>query len=146
MRDCNDTITLYNARYDWENDCDIYERTLINGVHWYNEIISAVESSGLKAANKCTLRIPTDADFGGAHYVEAGNYNPCIVGEAIAGKAVISGTSFTLRAGDIIVHGNVSDVHPRPKDLHDNYECITILGITDMSQKKNAPHWKVVGA
>ena len=68
MQLCNDTITLYNRRFDPEEDCDVYGRTVIRGVHWFNSEATTVDSTGLKAANKVTIRIPTDADFGGKVY------------------------------------------------------------------------------
>lgn len=131
---CNETITLYNARYDAENDYDVYEKTVISGVHWFSETVSAVESSGLKAANKVTIRIPITADFAGKSYVDRISYgnNP--------------DTTFTLAPGDIIVRGSASENHPLPKDLKMSHaEFITILGVTDMTSAPNAPHWKVVG-
>ncbi len=132
---CDETITLYNARYDAENDLDVYERTQINGVHWYCETVSTVETSGLRAANRVTVRIPEEADFGGKGHVDRVAYtesNP--------------ETTFTLKAGDIIVRGVATEVHPLPKDLQHKYaECITVLGVTDMTVAPNAPHWKVVG-
>ena len=69
MQLCNDTITLYNRRFDPDEDCDVYERTVIRGVHWFNSEATTVDSTGLKAANKVTIRIPTDADFGGKAYL-----------------------------------------------------------------------------
>ena len=62
MQLCNDTITLYNRRFDPEEDCDVYGRTVIRGVHWFNSDETTVDSTGLKAANKVTIRIPTDAE------------------------------------------------------------------------------------
>lgn len=136
MKLCNDIITLYNAQFDPEEDLDIYQRTVIRGVHWYSEVSTNVDSSGLKAANKYTLRIPVDADFGDKVYIDPINY---------AGSD--AETFFTLRAGDIIIRGETLDEHPLPKDLKKDYpECITVLGVTDMTSAPNAPHWKVVGA
>ena len=74
MQLCNDTITLYNRRFDPEEDCDVYGRTVIRGVHWFNSDATTVDSTGLKAANKVTIRIPTDADFGGKVYLPPKQY------------------------------------------------------------------------
>lgn len=74
MQLCNDTITLYNRRFDPDEDCDVYERTVIRGVHWFNSEATTVDSTGLKAANKVTIRIPTDADFGGKVYLPPKQY------------------------------------------------------------------------
>lgn len=76
MQLCNDTITLYNRRFDPDEDCDVYERTVIRGVHWFNSEATTVDSTGLKAANKVTIRIPTDADFGGKVYLPLSSTPP----------------------------------------------------------------------
>jgi len=135
MRWCDESITLYNARYNAADDRDDYIRTVINGVHWFCEVVSAVDASGLKAANKYRIRIPIEADTGGKKYVD-----PISFMEDATGK-------FTLKAGDIIVRGVAAETNPRPKELQEKYaDCITILGITDSTRAPNAPHWKVVGA
>ena len=43
MQLCNDTITLYNRRFDPEEDCDVYGRTVIRGVHWFNSDATTVD-------------------------------------------------------------------------------------------------------
>ena len=138
MRLCNDTITVFNARYDKDNDRDVYCATVITGVSWYDEIASTVDSSGLKAADKYTIRIPVDADFGGKTYVDPVTY---------AGATGDPATMFTLKSGDIIVKGAVSaGVDPRPSELQKAYaEVATVLGVTDNRRAPKAPHWKVVG-
>ena len=136
MRLCKDTITVFNARYDKDNDRDVYHATVITGVSWYDEIASNVDSSGLKAADKYTIRIPVDADFSGKTYVDPVTY-------ASADPATV----FTLKSGDIIVKGSVSaGADPRPSELQKAYaEVATVLGVTDNRRAPNAPHWKVVG-
>ncbi len=136
MRLCNDSITVFNARYDPALDRDVYVVTVIAGVSWYDEIASTVDQSGLRAADRYTIRIPVDADFGGKAYVDP-------VGYTSADPSV----TFTLRNGDIIVRGAVSaGVDPRPADLQKAYtETATILGVTDNRRAPHAPHWKVVG-
>ena len=140
MRLCKDTITVFNARYDKDNDRDVYHATVITGVSWYDEIASNVDSSGLKAADKYTIRIPVDADFSGKTYVDPVTY---------AGVSGDPATMFTLKSGDIIVKGSVTvnaGVDPRPSELQKAYaEVATVLGVTDNRRAPNAPHWKVVG-
>ena len=137
MKLCNETITVFNARYDSSNDRDEYNATVIVGVSWYNEIASTVDSSGLKAADRYVIRIPEDADFSGKTYVDPVVYaqsgNPAQV--------------FTLKNGDIIVRGAISvGTDVRPADLQKQYtEYVTVLGVTDNRHRQNAPHWKVVG-
>lgn len=136
MNLCNDTITVFNARLNPDTDSDEYIATVISGVSWFCENVSSVDSSGLKAANKFTIRIPVTADFGGKTYKAPLDY---------ANAADVSGL-FTLRNGDIVVRGAVTAQGLRPAVLHKNYEAFTILGVTDNRRAPNAPHWKVVGA
>lgn len=135
MRLCNETITVFNAKLDTTLDKDVYNGSVIEGVSWFCEIVSAVDE-GLKAANKFTIRIPEDADFGEKSYVSPQEY---------AAANNVSGL-FTLANGDIIVKGAVTESGLKPKDLHERYEAFTILGVTDNRRAPKAPHWKVVGS
>lgn len=133
MHQCVETITVFNAWYDPETGFDVYVPTVIRGVSWYCDIASTVDSSGLKAANKFTIRIPVDADFGGKGYTAPVAY---------ASPA----SQFTLKQGDIIVHGEETEMLA-PAQLKEKYgEIVTILGVTDNSRRPKAPHWKVVGS
>ncbi len=135
MKECNETITVFNTRLDGEKGYDAYIPTIIRGVSWFCEIASNVDSSGLKAANKFIIRIPVDADFSDKAYVPPAAY---------AGGD--PNTVFTLKQGDVIVHGE--ETEPLlPAQLQEKYgEIVTILGVTDSSRRPNAKHWKVVGA
>lgn len=135
MRLCNETVTVFNKRLAEAAGYDVYVPTVITGVSWFCEIASTVDSSGLKAANKFTIRIPADADFSGKSYVNPAEY-----------AASDERTSFTLGNGDIIVKAAITDTGLKPSDLQTQYgEVVTILGVTDNRRTKNAPHWKVVG-
>lgn len=121
---------------DQEADLDVYNGTVITGVSWHCEIASNVDSSGLKAADKFTIRIPDDADFNGKTYVDPITY-------AESGDPA---KNFTLKNGDIIVKGAVAVENPRPSDLQTQYAAVvTVLGVTDNHRSTHAPHWKVVG-
>lgn len=135
MKLCDETITVFNSRLNTETDNDDYIGTVITGVSWFCEIVSTVDE-GLKAANKFTIRIPTNADFGGKTYVSPLDY---------AGAEDVDGL-FTLKNGDIIVRGAVTTTGLRPAALHKNYEVFTVLGVTDDRRARHEPHWKVVGA
>ena len=134
MKECNETITVFNTRLDDEKGYDAYIPTIIRGVSWFCEIASNVDSSGLKAANKFIIRIPVDADFSDKAYVPPAAY---------AGGD--PNTVFTLKQGDVIVHGE--ETEPLlPAQLQEKYgELVTILGVTDSSRRPHAKHWKVVG-
>ena len=136
MKLCDEIITVFNARYDEETGYDIYVPTVIIGASWYCEIESAVDSTGLKAANKFTIRIPADAYFSDKEYVTPAAY-----------AAADPDTAFTLRSGDIIIRGRETDDTMTPTTLKAKYgEIVTVLGVTDNRRAPNAKHWKVVGA
>ena len=135
MKQCEETITVFNARLDDDKGYDVYVPTVIHGVSWFCEIASNVDTGGLKAANKFTVRIPLDADFSGKAYMEPAGY-----------AGADPGAFFTLKQGDIIVHGEETESNT-PAKLKDKYgETVTILGVTDSTKRPNAKHWKVVGA
>lgn len=135
MKLCEETITIFNSTVDRANGYDIYYPTTIKGVSVFCEIASAVDSSGLKAANMFTIRIPVDADFSGKTYLKPVEY---------ADKSNPR-RYFTLQQGDIIIRGTEKS-SLSPKELQEKYgEIITVLGVTDSRRAPNAKHWKVVG-
>lgn len=135
MKLCNETITVFNAFYDEEQWFDLYKPTVIRGVSWYCEIASTVDATGLKAANKFTIRIPTDAYFSDKTYVTPLEY-----------ASGDPDSVFTLKQGDIIIQGRET-ASLTPAQLKEKYgEIVTILGVTDNRRCPNAKHWKVVGA
>lgn len=136
MRLCNETITVINAKYDQSTGYDTYNPTIINGVSWFCEIASNVESSGLKAADKFTIRIPEDANFNGKTYLDPITY-------AQSGDP---SKNFTLKNGDIIVRAAVSGGSITPSGLKQLYtDVVTILGVTNNMRAPKGKHWKVVG-
>ena len=136
MRLCNETVTIVNSQVDSATGYDKYYATIVSGVSWFCEIASSVDSSGLKAADKYTIRIPEGADFGGKTYVNPADY-----------ETADPSTAFTLRNGDTIVRGKVKGDSISPAEIHRKYtEAATILGVTDNRRTPNARHWKVVGA
>lgn len=134
MKLCEDTITVFNTRLDNATGYDEYIPTVIQGVSWFCEIASTVDASGLKAANRFTIRIPVDADFSGKSYVEP-----------VAYQGSDPSAVFTLKQGDVIVHGAETE-RMLPSQLLEKYgEIVTILGVTDDRRAPNAKQWKVVG-
>lgn len=134
MKLCNDTITVFNARVDPETGGNVWTPTTITGVSWYMTDASSVDTSkgGLVAANKATIRIPTNAGTGGIAYADP-----------IAYKASSAGR-WTLQAGDVIVRAAVSGDDWTPASLKGAYaDCVTVLAVTDNRRAPNAPHWKV---
>ncbi|MDD3337809.1 MAG: hypothetical protein PHS82_03020 [Lachnospiraceae bacterium] len=137
MKQCNETITVFNKKVDEDKGYDIYCATVISGVSWHCDIASNVDATGgLKAANKFIIRIPVDADCAGKEYVDSFTYS-----------GSDPNNLFTLANGDIIVQGVVSEPIKTPNDLKKaGKEVVTILGVTDSRKAPRAPHLKVIGA
>lgn len=135
MRLCTETITVFNKRYDADAGYDVWEPTVIRGVSWFCEIASAVDNTGLHAANRFTIRIPADADTSGKTYVTPVDYG-----------AANARDVFTLANGDVVVKAALDGTYT-PAQLHAMYtDFCTVLGVTDNRRAPNAPHFKVVGS
>lgn len=103
MKLCNDTITIFNARVDPDTGGNEWTPTEISGVSFYATDASTVDTSkgGLVAANKATIRIPTDATFGGTYT------------DPISYKSAASVTGlWTIQQGDVIIKGII----PTPEE------------------------------
>lgn len=135
MRLSEDTITIFNEHIDDYLGYSSYIPTVISGVSWYSHVDSVVTDAGLKAANKFTIRIPVDADFGGKEYADPVSYT-----------SADPASAFTLRSGDFIIKG--AETEPmKPDAAREKYgEIVTILGVTDNRRARREKHWKVVGS
>lgn len=135
MEQCNEVITVFNAKMDAEKDKDVYIGTIITGVSWFCSVETTVDS-GLKAANKFTVRIPAGADFSQKAYALPAVYAAAENVESL----------FTLKSGDVIVRGEVTGENLKPAALLKKYEAFTIMGVTNNCHRPHAPHWKVIGS
>lgn len=138
MKLCNDTITVFNARVDPEQGGNVWEPTVIAGASWYLTDASTVDASkgGLVAANKATIRIPVDADFGGKAYADPVSY---------AKAEDVSGL-WTLKGGDIVVKAALEGDDWTPAELKATCaDCVVILGVTDNRRAPRAKHWRITG-
>ena len=152
MKLCNDVITVFNARIDPSTGGNVWTSTVITGVSWYMTDASTVDASkgGLVAANKATIRIPTDANAAGKTWTDPVSYKAA---ESVTGL-------WTLQQGDIIVKGSVPasetvtnngvsstvPINWTPAKLKKAYaDCVTVLGVTDNRRAPKAPHWRVTG-
>lgn len=135
MNLCNETITVFNHKLDKVQGYDVLNGTVISGVSWYGSRQSGSTSNGLRRSDSTIVRIPTDADFGGASYVDS---------KAYAEMDDVSGV-FTLKPDDIIVHGSVETDGQTAAQLHGAYETMVIMSVTDDRRAPNAPHFKVTG-
>lgn len=135
MRLCTDTITVLNGKVDETTGFDAFHATVITGVSWYGSTVSTVDSEGLKAADKVTVRIPADADCSGKSYA-----TPAAYASGDPDKL------FTLKNGDVIAKGAFTGADLTPAKLRAQCEdVITILGVTDNRRAPRARHLKVVG-
>lgn len=135
MQQCNEIITVINSQYNSVTDKEDYVSTVITGVSWFCSIETTVDS-GLKAADKYTVRIPATADFSGKTFVLPEIYATAENVESL----------FTLKSGDIIVRGRVISENLKPAALLKNTEAFTIMGVTNNCHRPRGPHWKVIGA
>lgn len=137
MHLCDDTITIFNRRLDDDKGYELYYPTVINKVSWYSGISTTVDNGGLHAADQFTIRIPMDAEFNGAQYVDPLEYK----------NAVDVTGLFTLANGDVIVKASIAAAPMRPKEIFETYhEACTVVGVTDNRRAPNAPHFRVVGS
>lgn len=138
MKLCDEIVTVYNARVAPEMRTEVYAPTVLRGVSWQRETVSVVVGSGLKAANRHTLRIPEEVDAGGSVWVEPKDYRAA---------ADVCGL-WTLQKGDVIVKGECTDILTLAQ-LRERFgaeNVLTVVGVTDNRHASNAKHWKVTGA
>ena len=129
MKECNETITVYNRSYDDDTGLDIWTPTTITGVSWHKNTDTAITDSGLKSAAKCTIRIPIEAVCNKS-YVDPLSYTA-------------PETTYTLDAGDVIIRGSCSECE-NPAELKKHHEMVTILGVTDNRDRPHGKHFRVV--
>lgn len=134
MKECNQTITVFNRRFDKASGLDVLTPTVISGVSWHEQTDTAVTESGLKSAKKCTVRIPADADTGNKHFVEAAEYADSDPAQ-----------TFTLTAGDILVRG-AHEACTTSAGIRNLPDKVTVLGVTNDMQKPRGRHFRVVCA
>ena len=137
MKLCTETVTVYNARVDPGTRTEIYAPTVLRGVSWHCETASAVTEAGLKAANRCALRIPGDVDAEGKTFVEPKDYRAA---EDVGGL-------WTLQKGDVIVRGACTDALT-PARLRERFgadRVTTVVGVTDDRRAPRGKHWRVTG-
>jgi hypothetical protein len=135
MKLSTDVITVYNKYTDPTTRFQKYIPTVIKNIHWFGEQQVNVISTGLYEADKYTIRVPIDADFGGKEYVTPKTYE----------RSTDRTNQFTFAEGDVIVHGEHVVENAKPAMLQEEFDDVVIvLSITDNSKAPNAQHWKVV--
>lgn len=128
-----DNCTLYNKAYDTEKGYDVYHRTVLKGVRWEERQGVNVAKLGMSEADKLLVLIPFSVDAERKLAMTAKAY-----------ARTSDKTQFwTLKEGDILVKGEVTDEIESIKDfgkLHD-YFTLTTVDFYDIGGKMS--HWEV---
>lgn len=128
MQHADETIVVYNRKYDAARGYDVYCAAVIPNVSWHGTALAAPGAEGLAEANQYTIRIPDNAD-----YLTPADY---------AASASVN-NRFTLAEGDLIALGTAAVENPTPAAIHKGHDTVaTIIGVTD-NRKGRSPHWKV---
>lgn len=136
MKQCTETITVLNRKYNTTTGLDDWLPTVIHGVSWHGSVHVTVTQTGLRSADTATVRVPVGADAGGKTYLTPEAYKAA---EGASG-------AFTLAQGDIIVRAEITAPMTPAQAQAAFTDCLTIISVTDNTRRPNAPHWKVVGA
>ena len=137
MKLCNETITVFNQRYDADLGDNVLIPTTITGTSWFGTAAEAVDAEGgLKEASKIIIRIPASANAGGKAYADPLTWK----------NAEDASGLWTLQGGDLIVKGTAEGNDWTQKRLGQTFAGICkVLAVTDNRRAPNAPHFKVVG-
>ncbi|MDO4866157.1 MAG: hypothetical protein Q4C10_06330 [Clostridia bacterium] len=131
MRLCDEAITLYNAVVDPATGEDAYLKTVITGCSWAEARGVAAEEGGGRAADRCVIRIPEDAGFSGKRYAKPAAFDGS------------SGDCFTLRPGDLVARGEVTEEGLRPDELRRRYAALTVKAVSDNRRGRLGRHWRI---
>lgn len=125
----NTDITLYNKYYDIDNDCYMYQKTLIKNVDWQGKKAARVSNN----ISSATGTVPDDSYI--IFIDKLDNY--------ISPKAFLNlekeerSKYFTFATGDKIVKGNIDFEYSTKntlKKLEEDYDdVVTVMGVTSWS-------------
>lgn len=104
MKLANDTITVFHYGWDEESGYDAWSKSVISGVSFHGDTATTVTDTGLAAASKYVIRVPTADEIN----VKAGD---------IIVKGETDATNPTELDGAITVVG-VTDNRNRPHGKH----------------------------
>lgn len=128
----NSDITIYNRYYDKKTGYDIYRRTIIRDVWFFVDNKVQITESGVLAANIYKVRIPVNADAGGAVYVLPGEYTG-------------ADQTWTIQADDYVCRGVSEQEIEKPSDLRK--ETGQVFKVTSWSDNRfgSLSHWRIGG-
>lgn len=129
----NADVTIYNSYLNPETRLEEYRRTVIRGVWFYVDNKVSIDADGLNAADIYKIRIPADADTGGAMFVPPWEY---------------TGTegTWTLQADDYVVRGIIDQDIERPADLKKWKNQVCRINSWSDNRFGGLPHWRIGGA
>ena len=126
----NETITVYNAVFDENSDCDIYRKAIISGCSWHSQHITGHDGTSFHRENVMKIRIPETARSSKA-YVTPTEFTG-------------AGCQYTLRSGDIIVKGVGPDIS-RPDELAGKSADLCTITVVHDNRRIGLKHLYVEG-
>ena len=129
----NADVTIYNTYVDPVTRLETYHRTVIRGVWFFVDNKVAIDADGLNAADVYKVRIPANADTGGAIFVQPWEYT----GER--------GT-WTLQPDDYVVRGIIDQDIEQPVELKKWKRQVFRINSWSDNRFGGSPHWRIGGA
>lgn len=134
-----DSITIFNKKYDPAKRDYNYVRTYLMGVNIEKKKAVNVIKSGLENASSGTIYIPTeDLDSENKEYISPKKYNQLSAEEVKK--------YYTLQSGDIVVNGIIDytiDENNTITALKNNYDDVFEIIVVDNKIKGGLPHWEI---
>ena len=140
------TVTIYNRYFHGLPPFPPtvkYERTVISGVHWEDEVITNPDSGGRPTISQtATVLIPVDADQGGKTYLTPEEYAKMSNDTVNYWTAQIDPTN-----PDYVVLGEGRELNDlyTIDSLKRDHRTIAINGVADMWQSSIQPHLEITG-
>jgi len=135
-----DTITIFNKKYDSSKRDDNYVRTYLSGVNVEKKKAVNVIKSGLENASSATIYIPIeDLESEDKEYISPKNYQKLSAEEAEK--------YFTLQTGDYVAVGEIDYLIDGKENtatkLKEQFDDVFEILIVDDKLKGGLPHWEV---
>lgn len=130
----NADITIYNHKYNKNTRLDDWIRTVIRGVHFYEDNKVAVGDKGLNGAKLCKIRIPGDVECDRSYISDDEYFAAADVSQY-----------WTLQDGDIVVRGVCNIEIEKPADLKSLHVKYYKINSWADNRFGGQPHWRIGG-
>lgn len=134
-----DSITIFNKRYDPNKRDDYFVRTYLTGVNVEKKKAVNVIKSGMENASSATIYIPIDdLESEDKEYISPKNY------QKLSAEEIEK--YFTLQPGDYVVVGIIDytiDEKNTATKLKNEFDDVFEILIVDDKLKGGLPHWEV---